>query len=153
MIERGAKREPPPNSFGEDTSSREGSRRSTPSSICIRTQAAVQRARDLTLIRSQRRQVERDPRGQPNFPRFVGKLVCPNGQKFETSCLPATHRRLSLLRDFQTFFARREFSTRTNIEIRRNELSREDAGCRHSRDRTGGKLLEIRFSTRRVTLP
>lgn len=96
---KGGRRRVSPNSFGEGTSSEEGSRRSTPSSICIRTQAAVQSARDLTLIRFQRRQVERDRRGQPNFPRFVGKPVCPNGQKFETSCLPATHRRLSLLRD------------------------------------------------------
>lgn len=46
-------------------------------------------------------------------------------------------------------------SYRENDSVRRvaRSESREDAGCRHSRDRTGGKLLEIRFSTRRVTLP
>lgn len=46
-------------------------------------------------------------------------------------------------------------SYRENDSVRRvaRSESREDAGCRHSRDRMGGKLLEIRFSTRRVTLP
>lgn len=109
-------------------------------------------------------EVIRDRRGQPNFPRFVERLVCPNGQEFETSCLRATHRQLflSLLRfpDGFSNFLRSPRILNINVEIERNELSAKERfsyctesgeDC-HSQDGMGGKLLEIRFSTGRVTL-
>lgn len=158
-----------PNSFGEGTSSEEGSRRSTPSSICIRTQAKCARFDVNPVPEAAGGKGSKGPTQFPEIRRETGlserskvrnKLSPGNASTaFSSSRLrtDATFKLSSPAANFQRVQTSRSGVTsyRENDSVRRvaRSESREDAGCRHSRDRMGGKLLEIRFSTRRVTLP
>lgn len=103
--------------------------------------AAVQSARDLTLIQSQRREVRRwkgIEGTNPIFQDFQDLSENWSVRKFETNCLPTTRRQLSLLRS-QTRLSNFPRS-RINIEIRRkNELLAKErfssnANCTESRE-------------------